>query len=186
MVVPPVIPIPQLNCQDAPETTTLSVPSSSYSMVASAVPVPSEPPPNPSLVSSGTITSPEPPGLKIRSPSVLVDENVFPSKVKLSTFHSSTFLFWSRTATNPFAAVVGFACPATKPGAMLNKSVKYLPPISCGLPELSPANNLPPLLPWFPTPMVSPNSPKFRVPGAVVPVDLFTRIILAMTRSYLR
>ena len=71
------------------------------------------------------------------SPSVSLDERVFPSKVKLSTLHWSTLgkrviapvppglpLFSvRRTGTKPFAGVVGLSCPATNPGAMLKRSV---------------------------------------------------------------
>ena len=109
--------------KSAPPNLNLLIPSSSYSIVASAAAVPSEPPPNPSKVSSGIIISPEPLGLIITSPSVFVEENVLPSKVKLSTFHWSTFLSESNIATNPFAAVVGFTWLATLPGSILNKSV---------------------------------------------------------------
>ena len=161
----------------APVTCIRSEPSSSYSIFASPLS------PNDTNVSSGIATTPVPFGFRIILPSVLVDANVLPSILKLSTFHKSTFLSPSRIGTNPFASVDGFCCPATLPGSILNKSVKYLPPISCGLLELSPANTLPPLLPCVPTPTVKPNSPKFRVPGADVPVDLLTLIILAI-RSY--
>ena len=34
--------------------------------------------------------------------------------------------------------------------AILNKSVKYLPPTTCGLPALSPTNNLSPLFACVP------------------------------------
>ena len=166
--------------QSAPDTFILLSPSSSYSIVASGAAVPSEPPPNPSKVSSGIIISPEPLGSIIISPSVFVEENVLPSKVKLSTFHWSTFLSESNIATNPFAAVVGFAWLATLPGSILNKSVKYLPPTTCALDALSPANSLPPELLAVPTPIVSPSSPKFKLLGGVIPVDLFTLIILAI------
>ena len=101
----------------APVTWTLSVPFSSYSIFASF--------PSPKLkkVSSGILICPVPFGFKTISPSVLVEEKVFPSKVKLSTFHWSTFLFESKITAKPFAAVVGLTWPATKPGAILNKSV---------------------------------------------------------------
>ena len=97
-----------LNFVTAPVISTILL-LLSNSIPKSGAAVPSEPPPNPSLVSSGIIISPEPLGLIITSPSVFVEENVLPSKVKLSTFHWSTFLSESNIATNPFAAVVGFA-----------------------------------------------------------------------------
>ena len=71
--------------------------------------------------------------------------------------------------------------PATKPGAILNKSVKYLPPTSPTSSLLLPTNNLSPLLPKVPTPTVTANSPKFRELGAVIPVDLFIFMILAIS-----
>ena len=63
------------NLTFAPANFNSSVPFSSYSIVASEASVPFTPPPNPSLVSSGTITSPEPLGLKIISPLLLVEDN---------------------------------------------------------------------------------------------------------------
>ena len=68
-------------------------------------------------MSSGITISPDPLGSIVISPSVLVDEKVFPSKVKLSTFHWSTLRFWSRIATKPFDAVDAFADAAIVPGA---------------------------------------------------------------------
>ena len=60
---------------------------------------------------------------------------------------------------------------------LVNKSVKYLPPITCGFPALSPTNNLSPLLPCVPPPLrVTPSSPNCKDDGADVPVDLFILI----------
>ena len=95
-------------------------------------------------------TSPAPLGVKKISPSVFVDESTFASNLKLSTFHWSTFLFWSRIATKPFAAVDALAPLATEPAVLVNRSVKYLPPTTCGLPALSPTNNLSPLFACVP------------------------------------
>ena len=75
--------------------------------------------------------------------------------------------------TNPFDAFDALAPLATVPGVLLNKSVKYLPPTTCGLPPLSPTNNLSPLFACVPPPLsVTPTSPNCKDDGAVVPVDL--------------
>ena len=157
-----------------PVTCIRSVPSSSYSIFASWLF------PKVRNVSSTMTTSPLPSVLNIIFPSVSVDDIIFPSNLKLSTFHWSTLRALSNIGTNPLAPVVGLTWPSTLPGSILNKSVKYLPPITWGFDALSPANTLPPKLPCVPTPTVKPNSPKFRLPGADVPVDLLTLIILAI------
>ena len=76
-----------------------------------------------------------------------VEAIVLPSKVKLSTFHSLTFLLPS-TVTTLFATIVPFAEDE-------NKSVKYFPPITRFVPSAGlPMNNLEPLLPAVPAPPV--------------------------------
>ena len=107
----------------APLNFNLSVPSSSYSIVASAVDKPSAPPPNPNLVSSGIWTSPEPFGFITTCASVVWDDIVLPSILKSSTFHWSIFLFWSTITAKPFAAFAEFVTLARVPGACAIKSV---------------------------------------------------------------
>ena len=67
--------------QSAPVTSNLSSVASSYLIFVSLLV------PNVKNVSSGTTISPVPFGSKIISPSTLLDDNVFKSNVKLSTFH---------------------------------------------------------------------------------------------------
>ena len=87
-------------------------------------------PPNPSLVSSGIITSPVPFGLIVISPSVFEMINTLPSK--LSYLHSTGQLFYFdlSIATNPFDAVAELDTLATDPAVCAIRSVKYLPPIT--------------------------------------------------------
>ena len=67
--------------QSAPVTSNLSLVNSLYFILVSLLV------PKVKNVSSGTTISPVPFGSIFISPSVFVDENVFPSKVRLSTFH---------------------------------------------------------------------------------------------------
>ena len=99
-----------LNVQGAPVTCTLSVPFSSYSILA-FLSVPKV-----KKLSSGIITSPVPLASSVISPSVFVDYNIFVSKRRLSTFHWSTFLLLSRTATIPPSLFLVFVTPAIVPG----------------------------------------------------------------------
>ena len=106
-----------VNWVRAPAISSLPELALSNSIVESGELVPFVPPPNPSLVSSGTITSPEPFGLNIISPSVFEDDKVLASKVKLSTFHKSTFLSLSSIATIPPSLFLVFVTPAIVPAA---------------------------------------------------------------------
>ena len=101
--------------QSAPVTSSLSSVVSSYLILTSLLV------PKVRYVSSGITTSPSPSGSILMSPSVLVDEIVFPFKVRLSTFHTSILLAES-TITAEFAVRV--PCPWS------SMSVKYLPPIT--------------------------------------------------------
>ena len=67
------------------------------------------------------IDLPVPFGVIVISPSVFVDVNALPFNFKLSTFHSSTFLF---TSTITLELAVTTPCEWSK------RFVKYSPPIS--------------------------------------------------------